>query len=147
MACRSRPIYALDNCTITLIDRLKLLISAHPLYGNNAFGWQQREDGTYLFLYFDTEIGTFRMTRGEQHQGPPLLGPAEHRLRKLSTAIMYMDPTQNPCARKVLFHKYTKERKLQTEFRIAKLAASLQARDFVGYLLEMDCIVVQRPYK
>ncbi|KAL8721156.1 MAG: hypothetical protein Q9181_007769 [Wetmoreana brouardii] len=106
-------------------------------YGNNNFYWYQRGDGTPLFLDFNAKIGTFRVTRGARYQEVSLFGFEERGLGKPSAAVMYTDPAKSPCIRTVFVRKDAKKGDLQTEFRIAKFVASLQARNFVGHLLKM----------
>ncbi|KAL8962945.1 MAG: hypothetical protein Q9183_005075 [Haloplaca sp. 2 TL-2023] len=112
-------------------------------YGNDKFGWHQRDDGTHLFLDFDGKKGTFRVTRGQDHKGASLFGAEDNQIGKLTAALSSTGPFGRPIVRMV-FAAETGEN-VKTEFRNVKFRSNEHAQELFKHLQQMPSVtVVQR---
>ncbi|KAL8865077.1 MAG: hypothetical protein Q9174_007083 [Haloplaca sp. 1 TL-2023] len=69
-------------------------------YGNDEFGWHQRESGNNLFLDFNRQKG-IHVTRGQEHKGASLFGAEEGFIGNLTAAISSIDLSDRPVIRVV----------------------------------------------
>ncbi|KAL8689051.1 MAG: hypothetical protein Q9218_005188 [Villophora microphyllina] len=106
-------------------------------YGNDTFGWEQKEDGTHLSLQHDETTNTFRITTGEGKTS--MLGNEEQGLQ-LVGAVTPIDES-HPLVRLIFVIDDAK-----TDFRNVKLPSAAHAKKLVKHLVHMHSIpVVQRP--
>lgn len=78
-------------------------------YGNDQFGWEQKEDGTCLTLQYDESTNTFRVITGEGRAS--MFGQEEQGLKLVAAVTPLLDDS-NPLIRLIFL-----DREAKTDFR------------------------------
>ncbi|KAI4246869.1 MAG: hypothetical protein LQ352_006293 [Teloschistes flavicans] len=101
-------------------------------YGNDQFGWEQKEDGTCLTLQYDESTNTFRVITGEGRAS--MFGQEEQGLKLVAAVTPLLDDS-NPLIRLIFL-----DREAKTDFRNVKLPSAADAEKLVEYLVQMQLI-------